>query len=195
MSIFLFGFGPFGKYTKNNSGEIVQNFNFQVEEEIQIKKKILPVSWKESVKSYKSLLLNIGYKPKLVILLGIHTSKYLHLEQKGCNIAFGRDIENRLKIGPINYKSPLYLRSILNIRKIFLELRKKLNVSLSYFAGLYLCNYIYYWALLISKKQYPVIFIHIPYNERLNVGIEKIRVIINTIIKLHYNMEITFTKH
>lgn len=178
--ILLTGFGPYDNYKENISCSIVQNFEI-VDLDIDIKKEILPVSWKLSIRLYQDILNRLSRKPKIVILLGIHSNKRYHLEKLGWNIALGQDIENHIKIGIIRYNLRLWLKTTLNLRKLYSLLKKNMDIKLSYFPGTYLCNYLYYWALSLSNKKYPVIFIHIPNNENLSRGIENIRKIIRTI--------------
>lgn len=178
--IILTGFGPYGIYKENISSLIVQNLEI-VDLDITIKKEILPVIWKLCIKSYQDLINKISRKPKIVILLGIHSNKHYHLETFGWNFAFGKDNDNLIKFGIIRYKVNLYLRTILNVRGLYSLLKERIDIKLSNFAGTYLCNYLYYWALSLSNKKYPVIFIHIPNNENLNRGIGIISTIIRTV--------------
>lgn len=178
--ILLTGFGPYDNYKENISSSIVQNFEI-VDLDINIKKEILPVSWKFSIRFYQDILNKLSRKPKIVILLGTHSNKHYHLENLGWNFTFGKDIDNLIKIGFIRYNLHLWLRTILNVRELYSLLKERIDIRLSNFAGTYLCNYIYYWALSLSNKKYPVIFIHIPNDENLNRGIEIISLIIRTI--------------
>lgn len=183
--IILTGFGPYGKYTTNLSSEVVENLqdNNLI---FQIVRKIIPVSWTQSIKTYKKLLSDLSSPPKLVILLGIHSNTKIHLEKFGWNLKFGDDIKKKIKFGPIKLNSPLWIKTILNLDIIYSNLKDKKQVSISFFPGFYLCNYLYYWALYLSKKKYPVIFIHIPDKGRINEITEKIEKILNTILKTHF---------
>lgn len=178
--IILTGFGPYGNYKENISSLIVQNLEI-ADLDINIKKEILPVSWKFSIRLYQDIFNKLPRKPKIVILLGTHSNKHYHLENLGWNFAFGKDIDNHIKIGIIRYNLHLWLRTILNVRKLYSLLKERIDIKLSNFAGTYLCNYLYYWALSLSDKKYPVLFIHIPNNEKLNRGVEIISTIIRTI--------------
>ena len=187
--IFLTGFGPYRKNSVNLSGEIVKKFecsslNFPVV------KKVFYVSWDLSLSSLRNLLTHVKSDPKLVILLGIHEGKNFHIEKLGWNFVFGKDIKNKIKLGLIQYNSPLILRTILNIKKIYsyLQSEDRKNITISNYPGIYLCNYIYYWALLLSEKKYPVVFIHIPYKIELSFGIKVIEKLIKTILSTHPNM-------
>lgn len=185
--IILTGFGPYSEFRRNVSGEIVDKLTL-IDPNIRAIKKILPVSWTYSLKLYKRLLTHLDLIPKLVVLLGIHTSKFYHLENFSWNFAFGKDNNNKFKIGLIQYNYHLCLRTILNVNRLYSSLKNKVNISISYYAGTYLCNYIYYHALSLSNQKYPIIFIHIPYNEEINLGIKKIVKIIETIMSMENNV-------
>jgi len=183
--IILTGFGPYGKYTTNLSSEIVENLQ-EDKFPFQFVRKIIPVSWKQSIKTYKKILSNLKSPPKMIILLGMHTNTRIHLERFGWNFKFGDDIENKIKFGPIKINAPLWIKTILNLNVLYSHLKDKKLISISFFPGFYLCNYLYYWALYLSSKDYPVIFIHIPDKGRINEITEKIEKILDTIFKTHF---------
>ena len=183
--IILTGFGPYGNYATNLSSEIVKNLQFD-NDKFHIVRKILPVSWKKSIRTYKKLLLDLKSTPKLVILLGIHTNTKIYLEKYGWNFKFGDDIENQIKFGPIKLTSPLWIKTTLNLNVLYSTLKDKKIFSISFFPGFYICNYLYYWALYLSKKEYPVIFIHVPDKGNINEITKKIENILTTILKTHF---------
>jgi pyrrolidone-carboxylate peptidase len=187
--IILTGFGPYSKKTTNVSGEIVKKLELS-NLDFSVVKKVFPVSWDLSLNSLRDLISQGDSNPKLVILLGIHEGKKFHIEKYGWNLVFGKDIKNKFKLGLIRYNFPFILRTILNINKIYtyLQLQDKKKISISNYPGLYLCNYIYYWTLLLSENKYPVVFIHIPYKIELNTGIMVIEELIKTIISTHTKM-------
>ena len=182
-TILLAGFEKFDKLSSNLSGDIVRYFdgNFQ---QYSIEKIILPVSWKRSVESYSEFLKSTKVKPYLVILMGIHSKKRIYLEKFSLNLAFGKDVDGFYKMGFINIKKSIKIKTILNIKKIYEALKNSLRLSISYFPGFYLCNYIYYWALDISKNNYPVFFIHIPRKGKLEDCISYIKKIIEEILNI-----------
>lgn len=181
--IILTGFGPYQSYRDNASGLIVQEIesnNF----ELKIRKEILPVSWKSSIRLYKRVLYNSNTPPKCVILMGIQSSKHYSLETVSWNFAFGKDIDNCFKLGVIKYKLNICLRTSLDILSLYSKLKNRMELKLSYLPGFYLCNYVYYLALSISQYQYPVIFIHIPHEESIKRGIKTVNQIIKTTISI-----------
>ncbi|MFX1311705.1 MAG: hypothetical protein ACFFHD_03695 [Promethearchaeota archaeon] len=184
--ILLTGFGPFGKITKNLSGEVVKIMKSEINNH-HLKKKILPVSWKKSLEHYKRIMILSKMAFELVILLGIHMRRNINIEKFGWNIAFGKDNEKKLKCGLIKRGRPFYLKTILDINQIYSKLENTTHISISYFAGSYLCNYIYYWALFLSNYEYPVLFIHIPQNMELDACLKKIESIIEIALDMHKN--------
>ena len=165
--IILTGFEKFGEYPLNISEKIVRDFpeNF---EGFLFTTKVLPVSWKGSIKDYERTLYILKSDPRLIILTGIYSGKKILIERCGWNLAFGLDNENKFRIGIVKFKKFLRLKSILNVEKIITNMKSTKNISLSSYAGLFLCNYIYYWALLLAKGNYPVIFIHLPIKGNIN---------------------------
>ncbi|MFW9822099.1 MAG: hypothetical protein ACFFE4_04145 [Candidatus Thorarchaeota archaeon] len=184
--IILTGFGPYDKYEENISGKIVNGLK-ESAFGMKLMKAVLPVSWKFCIESYKQLL-NKASNPKLAMLLGIHNSKSYNLETYSWNIAFGKDIRHRFRLGPIRLFSKLNYKTTLNLEKLFKSLYPRLKIRISYFAGYYLCNFIYYWALLLSENKYPVVFIHIPYNAEQEEGLKIIEEIISSILSTDPNM-------
>ena len=182
--IILTGFDSYGKYTINFSSEVVREFPFEYRG-FQIVKKIIPVSWSQSIIIYKKLLSKIDKKPNLVILSGIHSGNKILLEKLGWNFKIGDDVEKKYLFGPIKMWSSPWNKSPLNFKKIYSRLDYKTGISISYFPGFYLCNYLYFWALYLSKKQYPVIFIHIPDTGDRSEIVNRFKKIVGIITELY----------
>lgn len=184
--ILLTGFGAYGNFAINLSSEIVKKFSCNYEEFLVVKK-IIPVSWERSIRTYKRSLLELESKPRLVILLGIHSSKMFHLEKIGWNFKIGGDIDNKFKFGPIKAHFKPWIKTTLKLYEIYSVVEDKRKVSISHFAGHYLCNYLYYLALHLSNKEYPVIFIHVPQKGDITESIKKIDILLKAIIRTHFN--------
>ena len=185
-TLILTGFGLYSHFSTNLSGEIVKRISIE-DDNFSIVKKIIPVSWKRSISSYKELLLRLTSKQLLVILLGIHLGNKFHLERLGWNFKIGKDIDNKFKFSPIKVYSCPWIKTILDLNKIYSVIKNKTNISISHFAGYYLCNYLYYWALHLSNKEYPVIFIHVPDKGNIAEYVKKVEAILRAIIKIHFN--------
>jgi pyrrolidone-carboxylate peptidase len=180
-TILLTGFEKFDKFSSNLSGDIVRYFEDKFNQ-YPIEKIILPVSWKRSVEAYLDFFKSTKLKPYLVLLLGIHSKKTIYLEKYSLNWAFGKDVDGHYKMGFINIRKSLKFNTNLNLKEIYKALKSSLKLSISYYPGFFLCNYLYYWALDISKNEYPVIFIHIPRKGRLEDYLSYIKKIIEGII-------------
>ncbi len=188
-NLILTGFGPYGYFSTNLSSEIVKKFSIE-DKYFSIVKNIIPVSWKRSIRTYKELILKLISKPLLVILLGIHSSNKIHLERLGWNFKIGKDIDSKFKFGPVKVYSRPWIKTLLNLNKIYSVIEYKTNISISHFAGYYLCNYLYYWALHLSNKEYPVIFIHVPDKGDVSKHVKKVETISRAIIKIHFNEDL-----
>lgn len=169
--ILLTGFEKFGKNSSNLSQEMVNTFP-QILHNIEIKKLILPVSWDISLKIYKTILNSLKEKIELVVLTGIHSGKKFYLEVYAWNFKLGKDENHKYKFGIIKFGKPLRIKSIFNIDTFNYSFKRKDQISMSSSPNFYLCNYIYFWALLLSEYKYPVVFLHIPKEEDLNNCIE-----------------------
>ena len=107
------------------------------------------------------------------------------LEKLGWNFKIGDDVEKKYLFGPIKMWSSPWNKSPLNFKKIYSRLDYKTGISISYFPGFYLCNYLYFWALYLSKKQYPVIFIHIPDTGDRSEIVNRFKKIVGIITELY----------
>jgi len=180
--ILLIGFERFGKIFQNKSESIVKKFPNTINK-CSIQKYTLPVSWKKSIEIYTNILNSLSSVPDFVILLGTHSGKEIFIERFGWNLAFGIDNNNRFKFGFIKLGKPIRIITTINLKKLYNLNKKKKIFLISSNPGFYLCNFIYYWALLLSKKNYPVLFIHIPQSGNLDEQIIIIKEIINIIFK------------
>ncbi|MFX1353174.1 MAG: hypothetical protein ACFFGP_04360, partial [Promethearchaeota archaeon] len=135
-------------------------------------KKVLPVSWNRCIKVYKSTIKRIKYK--LVVLTGIYSGKKILIERFAWNFAFGLDNYHKFKFSFIRLMKPIRLKTIINVSEISSRVQKLDKISISSYPGIYLCNFLYYWALHLAKGIYPVIFLHIP--AKANIETIKIRV-------------------
>ncbi|MCP4760570.1 MAG: hypothetical protein GY870_02240 [archaeon] len=179
--IIITGFGPFGKNLINLSGEIVKNFPYEING-TNIKKKILPVSWRCN-EIYGNLLSSLDSQPKLVVLMGVYSNNaIIRMEQYSWNWAIGRDIENRIKFGLVKFKDPIYLQTIINLQKVLKLTQNDVEIRISNNAGFYLCNYSYFYALKMAKREYPVLFLHIPNLGKLEKYIKGVKQIINAVL-------------
>jgi len=180
--IILTGFEKFSLFSENISESLTKSFPESIQN-IQIIKKVLPVSWMDSIENYKNLLTSIKSYPNLVILTGVHSGKKILIERYAWNLTIGLDNSNKYKIGFINLTEPFRKKTSLDLERLISLINKPKKISISSFPGFYLCNYLYFWALSLGKGGYPVIFIHLPFS----VNIRKLERNLVNIIKIIIN--------
>jgi len=161
--ILLVGFEKFGKFSQNLSKEVVKFFPDNLNK-TSIMKIILPVSWDNSIICFKEILNSLESFPDLIFILGIHTRKKVQIERYAWNWAFGIDELYKFKIGFIKFTRPFRAKTVFNLNRLVKFNTKQNFLSISHNPGFFLCNYIYYWALVLSKEKFPVLFMHIPQN-------------------------------
>ncbi len=180
--IILTGFEKFSLFSENISESLTKSFPESIQK-IQIIKKVLPVSWMDSIENYKNLLTTLKGYPNLVILTGVYSGKKVLIERYAWNLAIGLDNSNKYKIGFINLAELFRKKTSLDLEKVISIINKPNKISISSFPGFYLCNYIYFWALTLGKGNYPVIFIHLP----SSVNIRRLKRNLVNIIKIIIN--------
>ena len=180
--IILAGFEKFSHYKINLSEKVVKNFENQLVGH-QIKKLILPVSWKKSISCYKEFISHKEIKPDLVILLGIHSGSSIRIERYSWNFTYGLDEDNKFRLCPIYLLPKIRISTTFNINMIKSLDSDAIKLEFSSFMGLFLCNYVYFNALLLSANKCPVIFIHVPNNAPLGDLIVMIKRILFLIIE------------
>lgn len=173
FSILLTGFEPFGGEKINPSQEIIkriEKMSNRFLNSAKIHTLVLPVSYKRSIdvlhkfyeKNNIDLAIHIGQAGGRSVVelerLAVNIKSSIHPDNDGI-------VEDDTKI--IENGADAYLTKI-NVKKIaeILNLKKKLPVSISYDAGRFICNEIFYFSLHNSfTKQNPkhALFIHVPF--------------------------------
>lgn len=125
----------------------------------------LPVEFAASSRVLGDLLKRI--KPQLAISLGVAAGRdKVSLERVAINLDSARIPDNsgaQLIDQPIRSDGPDAYFSTLPTRAIFEELSsQQLPVELSYTAGTFVCNHVFYELMYATKGTIPAGFIHIP---------------------------------
>ncbi len=160
--VLVTGFKPFGNYDVNPSELIAENLNGTTIDGVKIVGISLEVEW--NISYNKTLELIERYDPCAVVSIGLAPkSSIIRLEKLAVNL---RRDESFPFIHLIQKRSPLFLTTDVNLYKISADMKKE-NISsrVSYFAGFYLCNYLFYRLLDYKEKNDPelkVMFIHVP---------------------------------
>ena len=165
-NIVVLGFDVFGEEISNPASRIAELFNGLVIGDYLIHGLTIPVSY-SSVKRSIKLMFEL-YNPTIVIALGLSASKPLPaLERIALNYVDSSlpDIDGVVFSGKrIVPNGPLALETnvdIYSLRDYLLD--EGIPIIISYHAGTYLCNYVYYLLLYESKiKSIKSLFIHIP---------------------------------
>jgi len=164
--ILLTGFTPFGEYKINPSGEIVKRLKGKTIKGNKIIGMILPVVFGKAGQMVVNAIKK--HQPDIVISFGLSkNASGIIIEKVGLNIHTGKD-ENKLTPSNeyiIKDGAPVYF-SGLPVERILAKLRKNnIPANISYHAGTYLCNEVFYTVLnYITVQKLPVKagFIHVP---------------------------------
>lgn len=170
IRVLVTGFEEYGSEPINPSRSLATKLNGQVIGRAQIYGFILPVSYNRVRKAVKYLLEAID--PDVVLSFGLSPRRsVVSIERIALNYAYSKIPDNdgvvlsHVKIvdnGPIALESTI---DILRIIDIFLN--NGVPAVISYHAGTFLCNYVFYLMLYHSiDNRRKVGFIHIPYTHK-----------------------------
>jgi pyroglutamyl-peptidase len=161
--ILLTGFKPFHKQAINPSGELLKLFQNRCDT------LLLPVSYNRSWQVLRPHLTATEYD--FVLMLGqAGERKAICLERMAINLHDTEtadedgDQRNQMKIsenGPDAFMNPLPLRAWSQALQ-----NLKLPVEISFSAGAFICNSIYYQTFELMKgqgRETPILFVHVPF--------------------------------
>lgn len=165
-NVVVLGFDVFGEEIGNPASRIAESFNGLVIDGYLVHGLTIPVSY-ASVKRSIKLVFEL-YSPAMVIALGLSVSKPLPtLERIALNYVDSSlpDVDGVIFSDKrIIHDGPLALETdvdIYGLRDYLLN--EGIPIIISYHAGTYLCNYMYYLLLYESKiRNIKSLFIHIP---------------------------------
>ena len=163
--VILTGFEPFGNYEINPSQMVVEELNGSTVGNAKIISFILPVDFNKSAEIIKRAIED--YNPAVVICTGLDGSaRKIEVEKIALNIRWA-SLDN--KFGgwkKMENDAPFFLLSTLPVEEIVEAIDENgIEARISYFAGTYSCNYVFYSTLLYMEedgKDIPVGFIHLP---------------------------------
>lgn len=166
MNILITGFKPFGGQEKNVTELLLDDFHYE-HQEVQMFKIIFPTVF--NIINHLHEAINMA-NPDIIIHLGEHAkAQAITLEKVAINIDDARIPDNEGK-QPIDqqihikgepaYFSRLPIRAIENALKV-----ADIPVAISYSAGTYVCNHLFYLSEFLQGEQKNRIlsgFIHLP---------------------------------
>lgn len=167
--VLVTGFKPFGNYDVNPSELIAENLNGTTIDGVKIVGISLEVEW--DISYNKTLEVIERYDPCAVVSIGLAPkSSIIRLEKLAVNLRWDECFPF---VRLIQKSSPFLLATDVNLHEISVDMKKE-NISsrVSYFAGLYLCNYLFYRLLDYKEKNNPelkVMFIHVPPLSEMNL--------------------------
>lgn len=164
--VLVTGFEPFDVYDINPSQLVAEALHNQTIQGMQIVGLVLPVDFAV----VDNLLVQAieQYQPVLIISLGLSPqATALEVESYAVNIKrYPTDMGWWSFPRIIDRDGPFLCKSLLNTRAIVRELKSHdIPSEQSFFAGTYLCNYVFYQNLRYVQKHNcsaPVGFIHVP---------------------------------
>lgn len=167
MKILITGFEPFGSNNENSSWVVANKVATQNTFGIDIALELMPVSFRSVAKTLRTAVTR--HNPDLLIMLGqAGSSDKVRLERIAINMMDARNADNDGFIPdeePINTETPVALFTNTDIKLLYNAMSEQgIPVKLSNSCGLYVCNRIYYEALMLcnERKNMRAIFVHLP---------------------------------
>ena len=167
MKILITGFEPFGSNNENSSWVVANKVATQNTFGIDIALELMPVSFRSVAKTLRTAVTR--HNPDLLIMLGqAGSSDKVRLERIAINMMDARNADNDGFIPdeePINTETPVALFTNTDIKQLYNAIAEQsIPVKISNSCGLYVCNRIYYEALMLcnERKKMRAIFVHLP---------------------------------
>ena len=153
MRIVVTGFEPFGGESVNVSWEAVKGLH-------GVEKVLLPVSFRRAVSMIREI---ISYHPDAVLCVGEAGGRSrISVERVAVNLMDARipDLDGYQPVDiKIRQDGPAAFLSTLPTRKLAEGMK---NAELSYTAGTYVCNTVFYALMDAVRDTIPAGFIHVP---------------------------------
>lgn len=167
MKILITGFEPFGSNNENSSWVVANKVATQNTFGIDIVLELMPVSFRSVAKTLRTAVTR--HNPDLLIMLGqAGSSDKVRLERIAINMMDARNADNDGFIPdeePINTETPVALFTNTDIKQLYNAIvEQSIPVKISNSCGLYVCNRIYYEALMLCNEinKMKAIFVHLP---------------------------------
>lgn len=167
MKILITGFEPFGSNDENSSWVVANKVATQNTFGIDIALELMPVSFRSVAKTLRTAVTR--HNPDLLIMLGqAGSGDKVRLERIAINMMDARNADNDGFIPdeePINTETPVALFTNTDIKQLYNAIAEQsIPVKISNSCGLYVCNRIYYEALMLCNEinKMKAIFVHLP---------------------------------
>lgn len=170
--ILLTGFDAFGRQKTNPSEEVLRRLRDDEVPGARLLRVVLPTRYRRAEQGMLDLLKR--YRPAAVLSLGVAASRPgVTIEMLALNTDHSEDRDNagerrlRKRIHP---RGPMFLETRLPVDELLRALKRaRIPASVSYHAGTYVCNHLFYSLLrkLQSTPSVPAGFVHLPPLKRL----------------------------
>ncbi len=175
MKVLLTGFDPFGGESINPAYQAVKQLPDTIAQ-AQVIKLELPTSFAGSAQKLEQAMQQ--HQPDLVICVGQAGGRAcITVEKVAINLAEARIPDNDGKQPvdePICTDGPTAYFSNLPIKAMVQQMQQAgIPAAVSYTAGTYVCNSIFYHLMYTIEKEYPTVrggFIHVPYESGQVIG-------------------------
>ena len=178
MRVLLTGFEPFGNYKENSSWAVAEKVAACGVCNANVMARRLPVSFAGVAKALRDAVEE--YSPDVIVMLGQSANiDYVKLERIAINMMDSALADNdgcTADEEPISMDGAAALFTNVDVKQLCKTLIKEnINAKVSNSAGLYVCNRLYYEALLLCKeKGIKALFVHLPlYEGQLSAENEK----------------------
>ncbi len=164
MRVLVSGFTTFGSHTENSSEIIVNDLKAVIIPGIELHTTVLPVAFS---RSWTHLKIEIDFfKPDVVICLGLARNRSkIELEKVAINLIHCEIPDNEgvlIQDQLINPEGPEAYFSTLPLR-VMREVQTPFPVCMSFSAGAYVCNYLFYRLMEHAKgTSLKAGFLHVP---------------------------------
>jgi len=191
--ILLTGFGPFDGYAVNPSEMVVEEMNGSTVDGAMVITIVLPVDFNQSAEKIRKAIEK--YEPVAVICMGLDGyARKIEVEKVALNIKSMYLGDKFLGWRRIERGAPLFMFSTLPVEKIVESIEENgTDARISYFAGTYSCNYVFYSTLLYMEengKSTPAGFIHLPpLKSQKSYGMELEEMVKGIKIAMHETMK------
>ena len=167
MKILITGFEPFGTNIENSSWVVTNKVATLNTFGIDIAIELMPVSFGRVGKALRIAVAK--HNPDLIIMLGqAGSSDKVRLERIAINMMDAKNADNDGFVPdeePINRETPAALFTNTNIKLLYKAISEQgIPVKISNSCGLYVCNRIYYEALMLcyERERMKAVFVHLP---------------------------------
>jgi pyroglutamyl-peptidase len=166
-TLLLTGFEPFGRYRVNTSWEAIRHLDGARAGAWVVRVRRLPVSYRRAGPALERAIQET--RPRRMIALGLRGDRWITLERIALNVDHASIADNdgakpfdrRIAAGPMVQESSLPLGRMLAALR-----RAGLPARLSFHAGTYLCNHVFY---LLRRRGMDGGFVHVPPPGKMSV--------------------------